>query len=60
MYMYLPEIALTYVYLFCREPPKIFLMIRLPYRLQYPSLPPLPELDMGVGERFIIIRAGIC
>lgn len=44
---YRPEIALTYVYLFCGEPPKIFLMIRLQTTVPFP---PLPGLDMGVGE----------
>lgn len=35
------------MYLFCGEPPKIFLMIRLQTTVPFP---PLPELDMGVGE----------
>lgn len=37
----------TYVYLFCGELPKIFLMIRLQTTVPFP---PLPGLDMGVGR----------
>lgn len=53
---YRPEIALTYVYLFCGELPKIFLMIRLQTTVPFP---PLPGLDMGVGERFIILSGQV-